>query len=287
KNRLPTLPSTPESKRSTLLELANDARPFGEDAVDRKDWKLALGFAEVIHGLSIAGGDSVAAARIEGSIDEFRLNLDEEQIVNTLLAELDKNPNQPDKQFKVGRFYCFVMNDWATGLPFLTNSGDPKVARCADEDLNVTAATCKSVGDLWKDLAADREFERYRNAILARAEYAYSGQILGSASVVTSDPKQTSRTEASESGTKSPTIVILQARFGANGKWVDTTASLNKILKRSPPEFINSAAGLGVLDPLPYRTKRTEIKYTIDGVQKSFTLKSKQFRTYNLVDLLK
>lgn len=83
-----------------------------------------------------------------------------------------------------------------------------------------------------------------------------------------------------------PQIVIVSARFGSNGKWVDATESLRLILKNNPTEFVNSAQGLGVRDPRPGRAKKTEIEYMLEGVSKSVTINAKQFQKRNLLDSL-
>ncbi|MEM1070986.1 MAG: hypothetical protein AAGI63_18920, partial [Planctomycetota bacterium] len=83
-----------------------------------------------------------------------------------------------------------------------------------------------------------------------------------------------------------PQIVIVSARFGSNGKWVDATESLRRILNNNPTEFVNSANGLGVRDPRPGRGKKTEIKYMLDGVSKSATMNSNQYQKRNLLDVL-
>lgn len=176
------------------------------------------------------------------------------------------------------------MEDWEKGLPFLQKSGHPKLSKCATEDLNATPASSEEVGNLWAALAEDAEFELYKTAIQSRAAHFHSKS---KAVASGNGEKRAKPDETTNEASPTPGISIAKASFGHNKKWVDVTAALRKVLKRDPPVFVNSAAGMGVKDPIPNIRKRTRITYIIGGMKKTISLPAGPSRKFNLLEVLK
>ena len=100
----------------------------------------------------------------------------------TKLAEktLETEPADPDANLKAGRFHCFVMGNWNTGLPMLVQSGDVRLATLAAKELNhpVDAMSQAKLGDGWWSLAAEQE-EAERAQVERRAIQWYRTAIPG------------------------------------------------------------------------------------------------------------
>ena len=93
------------------------------------------------------------------------------------LATLETQPTDPAANSAVGRFYCFVKGDWATGVPMLAlgSKGDELKALARAEIIEGELSTDDRVaaGDaLWK-LAGTKDYEKYVDVLKDRARYHY------------------------------------------------------------------------------------------------------------------
>jgi hypothetical protein len=286
-DELPRAVRSSEAIETLYINLAKLARPFVDQIVENKKWELAYDFSRLVRRLYLRGGDRDSADKVVKAFPKLEWKRDEERKVNRFLKELAENPEQPDKQLAVGCYFCFVMDQWQQGLLHLKQSNHADLTSCVIKDLESAVATDKLaanelVGDLWWELANDDALKQYRNMIYSRAESHYLKALV--------DAKGITRAKLLERirfVTPLPKITIVKASFGWNRKWTDATESLKKILEREPPDFLNSAGGLKVTDPIPHIRKVTKITYTIDGQQKNITLKAGPNRRYNLRDQLK
>lgn len=291
-NELPRAVRGREAVETLYINLAKLARPFVDQMVENKRWELAYDFSMLVRRLYIRGGDRDSADKLTEAFPKLEWQRDEERKVNRFLTDLVLDPDQPDKQLAVGCYFCFLMDQWQKGLMHLNQSNHADLINCVTQDLESALATDKPdaeklttnelVGDLWWELANDDKLKQYRDAIYKRAEYHYLKALV--------DAKGITRAKLLERirfVTPLPNITIVSASFGWNRKWVDATDSLREILEREPPEFLNSAGGLKVSDPIPKIRKVTKITYTIDGQRKNVTLKAGPSRRYNLRDQLK
>jgi hypothetical protein len=93
------------------------------------------------------------------------------------LATLEADPVNAAANSAVGRFYCFVKGDWATGVPMLALGGKDKLEALARVEISedeLSADDRVAAGDtLWK-LASDPEHERYVDVLKERARFHYS-----------------------------------------------------------------------------------------------------------------
>lgn len=85
-------------------------------------------------------------------------------------AALEKDPQDPQANLALGRYYCIVEQNWEAGLPLLARGSDPALKTAAQQDL---AAPVKpdaraQVGDLWWQLAEQNEDDA-QAALRARA----------------------------------------------------------------------------------------------------------------------
>jgi hypothetical protein len=120
--------------------------------------------ADVAESLFTAASASAAKARDTAVVREVRVRTRElKSMLETIKAvakakqQLADNPDDAAANLAVGKFHCFVKNDWDSGLTLLAKGGDEALASAANLDL--TAPTDPDamikVGDAWWQIAAD------------------------------------------------------------------------------------------------------------------------------------
>ncbi len=124
----------------------------------------------------------------------------------------------------VGRFYCFLKGDWDRGLKFLAESGDPKLAVLAGEDLAGPSEPARQivVADGWSAVA-ERERDKVKKlVILGRARMWYGKALPGLKGIARVKVEKRLEELAKETG--SSAIVSLlpmidPARHASAGTW--------------------------------------------------------------------
>jgi hypothetical protein len=78
------------------------------------------------------------------------------QIIPTAQSALAKNPADPDANLILGKYLCFVKNDWDSGLPNLVQGSDPTLQALAQKDLDAqkNAADGMTAANGWWDFSA-------------------------------------------------------------------------------------------------------------------------------------
>ncbi len=147
-----------------LLDNAIDVERF--DLADRACTEL-LDFNQKLgemNGIASAQSKQKGLAKIETAYndagDAFNL--------------LQTQPTDPTANNGVGRFRCFVKNDWSKGLPMLARSGNELMVHVAKRDLASPEEPSSQVAlaDEWWNLA-DNEKDDVKAAIQLRAAYWY------------------------------------------------------------------------------------------------------------------
>jgi signal transduction histidine kinase len=94
------------------------------------------------------------------------------------LAVLATKPSDPDACETVGRYLCFVKDEWDLGLPFLGRAADIKLRFLASIDLtkNRTPTETLSLGDEYFDLASELKQPQKRGLHL-RAARCYTAAL--------------------------------------------------------------------------------------------------------------
>lgn len=80
---------------------------------------------------------------------------------------LEKSPDDPEANEMVGRFQCFILDDWAKGLPFLGKAKDADLRTLAAKDLRADPADASVhtvLGDEWWKLASRLKGTEAKNA---------------------------------------------------------------------------------------------------------------------------
>jgi hypothetical protein len=88
----------------------------------------------------------VATNRIETSGDLTKL-------AEALKAKLKETPDDPDTNLALGKYYCFVKDDWDAGRPFLIKGSDSTLKTMAQRDLDAVGHSSEIMvlaGDWWR-----------------------------------------------------------------------------------------------------------------------------------------
>ncbi|MDB5290965.1 MAG: hypothetical protein JWL69_2206 [Phycisphaerales bacterium] len=93
-----------------------------------------------------------ATAR-EAEVRSARIAFDKQKLA---LITLNQNPADPEANLVVGKYFCFVRDDWKNGLPLLVRGGDTALKSIAGQELAATDDPHADVAlaDAWMDLAA-------------------------------------------------------------------------------------------------------------------------------------
>jgi hypothetical protein len=75
------------------------------------------------------------------------------KIGDLIKAKLAESPNDPDANLDMGKYLCFVQDDWETGRPYLIKGSDSTLKMLAQRDLDAekdASTVIGLAGDLWK-----------------------------------------------------------------------------------------------------------------------------------------
>ncbi len=139
-------------QRSNLAVGAMDAAA-GAIVADRYDSAKTLANTALVEARACDDADlaRMAAAKIQ----QVREAQTAYPAYKSALALLADQPNDPDANFKVGKFRCFLKADWDPGLPNLTLGNDPILKALANTELQkpTDAVAQAALGDGWWDVA--------------------------------------------------------------------------------------------------------------------------------------
>jgi hypothetical protein len=149
-----------------------------EEAATAGDFDLAERAAGVAETAAKAGRDVETLNRAREVRDAVREQKKEYARVESAVKKLADNPADPEANLAAGKYFCFVRQDWAKGLPLLAKGGDARLVEIADRE----AADPKEpkaqfeVADLWwgwsekaptrdKQAAQERAMKWYEEAL--------------------------------------------------------------------------------------------------------------------------
>ena len=90
-----------------------------------------------------------------GLADQLERQQTEFQAIQPAVQTLKEKPEDPNANTAVGKFYCFLKQDWNRGLPMLVKGADTALAEAAKKELAPPAkpGDQAALGDAWVSLA--------------------------------------------------------------------------------------------------------------------------------------
>jgi hypothetical protein len=163
--------------------LAESALQAVAEAVADDDFDAAERLLRVADGAARRCRINAVLGAVAAQLQETARVRREFDRVKVARAALQKDARDPAANLVAGKYYCFLKDDWETGLPLLAQAGDDPLRTAAARDqANPTTATAKvETADAWYDLAAGQE-AAVRPIIQLRALYWYEkaiGQLSG------------------------------------------------------------------------------------------------------------
>lgn len=183
------------------------------------------------------------------------------------MLKLKDSPDDEAANHAMGRFYCFILDDWERGLPALARGPDKALKAAAEKEaarpqLDRDQA---AVGDAWFEISKKSGAPVHKAALEARALFWYRKALAVSSGLEKLRiEKRMAEVPAANVPVSIPKIVIVSAKYGAGDKVLDVTAKLKKNFENDPFAILcSSAYGLG--DPVPGKVKDMHAEIQVDG----------------------
>ncbi|HEY1790386.1 MAG TPA: serine/threonine-protein kinase [Verrucomicrobiae bacterium] len=170
-------------------DLADLSVVTGFQAIAGDDYPMASKLAGLAKSAAQLSGDAALIWQAGFLADETDRCAPAYGRLNQAATTLNKNPDDPSANLAMGKFLCFIKNDWATGLPLMARGSDETVRSIANQEIADMAKGPPrqvALGDAWWKLsvtASDNESGFYQ----ARARYWYLKAIASS-----KEPERTS-----------------------------------------------------------------------------------------------
>jgi hypothetical protein len=158
--------------------IARGALPLIDDALAEGRSNLAQELGELSLRMATASNDNSLRDQAREALERVKQN--QRRLVAYEVAEstLAANPDDPEANLTVGKFKCFVKQDWQGGMPYIAKSSDEPLRVLAERESKPPSAAADqlSLADTWWKLAADRDDPKNEldaKAIRSRAAYWY------------------------------------------------------------------------------------------------------------------
>ncbi|MBC8869994.1 MAG: hypothetical protein H8E44_11280 [Planctomycetes bacterium] len=147
------------------------------DAVKADDFDAANRLSTVAVGLCDrqVGGKEFRQGIRDLCTEVERLRV-EYELVEKAQSELERDDANPDARWTVGRWFCFIKNDWDRGLGYLASANDASIREIAHRELqgvSVDAAERIALANSWWNVAQNVD-EDIRHGVLLRARHWYT-----------------------------------------------------------------------------------------------------------------
>lgn len=180
-NQLAKGARTPQTRENVLGILS----PLCDSAIAEDRYDVADSLLDLASSLASQLRDPVRREQFSRRRDEVKMAANAFETIKRHLEVLQQNPDDPQANEAVGRFYCFVKHDWKKGLPYLAKAETVLLRTVAQSELNrqVGAASQLQLGDDWwaiGETLADPE----KSAVRRHAGYWYlqcAGRLSGDA----------------------------------------------------------------------------------------------------------
>ncbi len=166
-------PAQHKSVSEEALKLVNQAISQDNFAVANELGKLAQAEAQ-------NAPDEKLVTQAQGRITEINELVKTHESVKTARVTLEKTPDDPEANLVVGKYLCFVKDDWDKGLPMLALGKDGGLKALARQELQggVSSTEKTKLGDSWWDLAEKQEGAA-KKQMQARAGHWYRQALPG------------------------------------------------------------------------------------------------------------
>ncbi len=164
-------------KNSERIEsLVKASKPYVDQAMAEKQFDYALSIADAAYKATLYPPGKDLRKEMLDHRTQIQETCAKHKEIESKLADLTANPDDPDANLYFGRLFCFKRGDWRKGLPLLAKGSDFDLATLARRDLNEPPSEPVEqvkLADAWYDLANTRKDTQEKNALLLRSRDWY------------------------------------------------------------------------------------------------------------------
>jgi hypothetical protein len=156
------------------LELAKWAKEACDDAYAKDNYAAARELYQIALSLARAANDRDLLREVMSRFTGIENARREYAQIAKVIESLEAEPDDPQKNLLVGRYFCFVKEDWVQGLTFLAKGPDRRLAELAADDqaLPIDPLDQVKLGDAWWSVAEDYA-DQQQKAIQRRSAWWY------------------------------------------------------------------------------------------------------------------
>ncbi len=162
--------------REERVALAQAFLSVAREGIEAEDFPPAVEAAKAAASAARSAGQRDLAADAKEMADEISALEKAFKEARTAELALSVNPDDPEANLKIGRYYCFFKNDWARGVPCLAKGADARLKEVAEQELKDPQDPDQqaALGDAWFDLSKRDRISLNRKLYLDRAGTWYS-----------------------------------------------------------------------------------------------------------------
>jgi hypothetical protein len=168
--------SAPNAKADSLQTIAEESLAMAAKAVHADDFDHVTEYVELAERCAGRTSNVALRASVRQRKQDFEYAKEKFKLAAKFAEQLKTDPKNPEANLEMGKYGCFVKNDWEAGLPHLAKGNDPALKELAEQSLDKDAAPeqIAKVAGRWFDLAeklkgVEREHVRLYSGELYRA----------------------------------------------------------------------------------------------------------------------
>lgn len=160
---------------SSLNDLVEMAEELAEQAIREDEHAAFLKFVDSLGKLAAKSREPELRKLVSEMKEGMELLAEVFKEIEPFRQKLKGEPNDPVANLVVGKYTCFVKNNWKVGLEYLAKGSEEGLKKVAQMELKTETAGKKrmEVGDAWWDLATEQEEEDDQILMKMRAGYHY------------------------------------------------------------------------------------------------------------------
>ncbi len=145
------------------------------------DWSTAISLARSAEMVARKSQSAILTAMAQTKLREAETMRVEAEKVKDHIATLKTNPDDPDANLAVGRFYCLIKQDWEAGIEYLAKGSNEQLKLAAKNDQAAGGGSeddRAKAGDSWYELSRTAD-PSGKFAMQLRAHFWYTGAAAG------------------------------------------------------------------------------------------------------------
>ncbi|HLW65747.1 MAG TPA: hypothetical protein VKS79_10545 [Gemmataceae bacterium] len=147
--------SAPNAKADALQTIAEESLAVAAKAVKADDYDHVTEYVELAERCAGRVNNVALRASVRQRKQDFEYAKEKFKQVGKFADQLKADPKNAEANLEMGKYGCFVKNDWETGLERLTKGSDPALKELAEQSLDkdATPDQVAKLASRWWDMA--------------------------------------------------------------------------------------------------------------------------------------